>query len=87
MEERTYDINKSITAQERYGIDNNLPQFAPGDGNCFSCKRNIYTKFEREERNRLSKEVTGIRITGITLERASNELITGCPHCCRTYCD
>ncbi|HHT04525.1 MAG TPA: hypothetical protein GX005_09445 [Bacteroidales bacterium] len=44
-------------------------------------------KLEREERNRLSGEITGTRITGITLEMAGKELITGCPHCCRTYCD
>ena len=25
--------------------------------------------------------------TGISVERAGRELITGCPHCNRTYCD
>lgn len=44
--------------------------FAPKDGVCWYCKRNIC---EGEH--------------GITLEKLGDYIITGCPHCNRSYCN
>lgn len=54
--------------QEQYANEKKLPLFAPSDGQCYSCRRNIYD----DER---------------TLAEAGHTLITGCPFCCRSYCD
>lgn len=48
------------------------PHFAPEDGRCFRCGKNIYQNYDH---------------SGVSLERAGRELITGCPHCNRSYCD
>lgn len=71
-----YDINKSIIAQQKYCEDNNLPHFAPDNGYCWFCNRNIYTKCEYVGHN-----------TGISTMSAKNHLVTGCPHCNRSFCD
>ena len=61
------DVRSAIAAQKQYCKDNHDPLFAPADGFCHSCGKQIYANgYER---------------------RASNELITGCPHCHRSYCD
>ena len=54
-------------AQAEYCRKNRLPFFAPTDGVCWRCRKNIYEK--------------------ITLEEASSELVIGCPHCHKSYCD
>lgn len=61
------DVRFAIASQEKYCKDNHDPLFAPQDGFCHSCGKQIY--------------VNGYE------DRASNELITGCPHCHRSYCD
>lgn len=61
------DIRSAIAAQKQYCKENRAPHFAPNDGFCWSCGKQIYTR-----RN---------------AEYASKELITGCPHCSRSYCD
>ena len=61
------DINKRCKAQKIYCIKEKVPHFAPIDGNCFHCNRQIYLK--------------------ITLQKAENELITGCPWCHYSYCE
>lgn len=63
------EVRDCISAQERYTKQNHDPRFAPEDGFCWSCGKQIY----------------GGR--GYDLHRASNELITGCPHCHRSYLD
>lgn len=72
-----YDIKKAKEAQIQYCVSKKLPHFAPIDGVCFRCHRNIYKKFERSDGN----------YTGITVEGAGSFLITGCPHCYRSFCD
>ena len=70
---------KSAQAKEKqreYCKEHSLPHFAPDDGICFSCGQNIYRPIEHKG-----------YVTGISVERAGKELITGCPHCNRTYCD
>ena len=75
----TYDISKATKAQEKYCAEKGYPHFAPHNGKCFCCKQNIYSE---KGRTRSGKEKNGISV-----ERASKELITGCPFCNRTYCD
>ena len=61
------EINTKIDAQRKYQEDNDLPYFAPSNGYCYNCSKQIYEK--------------------ISLEKASKQLITGCPICYRSYCD
>lgn len=61
------NVRSAIADQEKYCRDHNDPLFAPADGFCHSCGKQIYTNGYEQ--------------------RASNELITGCPHCHRSYCD
>lgn len=37
-----YDPQKAAAAQAKYCKENNLPLFAPYDGVCWACRRNIY---------------------------------------------
>lgn len=71
-----YDVQKSIEAQKRYCEEKGYPHFAPRSGVCWNCRRQIY-----EAVNNKYGE------TGITTEKAGRELVTGCPHCNRSYCD
>lgn len=75
-----YDINESIKAQAQYCIEKDMPHFAPANGRCWTCQKNIYTKIEKVWNG---KVIT----TGITTKEASAGLVTGCPHCNRSYCD
>ena len=77
---KTFDKNKAIIAQKKYVTDNCLPHFAPLSGNCYACKKSIYDVQEIQYGDRKHS-------TGISVETASSSLITGCPHCCRSYCD
>lgn len=61
-------IRKAIVAQKQYCKDNKAPHFAPEDGFCWSCGKQIYAN-------------------GRSVKYASENLITGCPHCHRSYCD
>ena len=78
MKEEKYNIQDSIKAQKQHCKKKDSPIFAPAHGKCYRCHKNIYKKhtktrmFLGEE-----KETT----TGITVEKAGNEVITGCPHC------
>jgi hypothetical protein len=68
-----FNVSASIQAQKKLCDEKQLPHFAPKSGECWRCQRNIY---EPDERG-----------FGITTERAGAELVTGCPHCFRSYCD
>lgn len=54
--------------QAAYCKKKDLPHFAPRNGICWSCQKDIY------EHERTARE-------------AGSNLITGCPWCCRSYCD
>jgi len=62
--EKTAEIIAKIDAQKKYAGDWN---FAPDDGICWGCHKQIYER--------------------ISIEKASSELITGCPWCNKTYVD
>ena len=70
------EIKKCRDAQEYY-VKKRCTSFAPRDGVCYRCNRNIYQHYELS--SRVSK--------GYSLDKSSNSLITGCPHCCISYCD
>lgn len=75
-----YDVQKSIEAQKKYCGEKGLPHFAPYSGVCWKCHKNIYEPHHRKYGDRDYE-------TGITTEKAGRELVTGCPHCNRSYCD
>lgn len=68
-EKKENDVQECIKAQAEFCKQNKLPHFAPYDGRCWSCGRQIYGE------------------PGYPLKKASSQLITGCPHCFRSYCD
>lgn len=58
-------------AQRDYCDEHGYPLFAPRDGLCYRCGRNIY----------LPTNGSNGRVIGITVKEAGQKLITGCPHC------
>ena len=74
-----FDAQESIRAQENYCKENKLPHFAPHDGRCWSCNQQIYAEGKSRWNGGISR--------GVSVEKAGTELITGCPHCNRSYCD
>ncbi|MBU9711104.1 hypothetical protein [Evansella tamaricis] len=76
-----FNVQKSIKAQEEYCKRTGAPHFAPSSGVCWKCNKNIYNPHEKAVLD--GKHY----FSGITTEKAASELITGCPHCYRTYCD
>lgn len=86
-----YNIQEACEAQKQYVMNyaKNHPQdifadmfakgegFAPKSGCCWRCSRNIYA--EATINGRISK--------GYSVERASKEMITGCPHCYASFVD
>lgn len=78
-----FDVQKSIEAQQKYCEENQAPHFAPKDGRCWSCNQNIYAPGHHVWKGKSD----GRDSSGISVEKASRELVTGCPHCFRSYCD
>lgn len=71
-------VKEKIKAQKEFCEKNNLPNFTPTDGFCFSCGSQIWAdKIFRDDT--VSK--------GKSYESAKSEHITGCPHCYRSFCD
>lgn len=68
-----YNIDDATKAQARYCKVNNYPHFAPYDGICYRCHKNIYTESDGHH--------------GISVENAGTHLITGCPHCHYSFCE
>lgn len=69
---RTFDAKAALIAQRALCEAEGYPFFAPRDGVCWVCRRQIYEEFKG---------------CGITVEGAGRALVTGCPHCCRSYCE
>lgn len=72
-----YNIKLAIAAQKEYCDRTNVPHFAPRDGVCYSCGRQIYSPTETKYGY----------TNGISVEAAANTLITSCPYCNVSYCD
>lgn len=69
-------VRSAIEAQKQYCEDNHEPLFAPQDGFCHSCGQQIYADIPTNWGNDWGYA-----------DRADKELITGCPHCHRSYID
>lgn len=82
-----YNRSESIKAQSKFCKEKELPHFAPESGRCWRCNKNIYEPIEHDRKDWKTGEVIGKYTTGITTEKAASELVTGCPHCNRSYCD
>lgn len=82
--EKHYDSEKANKAQIKYCAEKGLPHFAP-KRHCHWCGRDIYQLIEHTERNWDGSCYTAI--SGISVEEASTTLVTGCPHCHRSFCD
>lgn len=74
--DKTYNRELAAAAQAAFTKEKGYPHFAPNDGECWSCHNNIYDPFDN-----------GRYIAGISVEQAGSELVTGCPHCCKSYCN
>lgn len=72
-----YNIDAAIAAQKKYCKETGAPNFAPSDGFCFRCHRNIYSPIQL---------INGGEY-GITVEMAGSRLITSCPHCNCSFCE
>lgn len=78
----TYNPAKAREAQEKYCNETGTPHFAPNSGRCWKCGQNIYEQIEK-----ISRYSDKTYTTGISVEEARERLVTGCPHCNRSYVD
>lgn len=69
--DNNYNPVLAAKAQEEYCDAHEIPHFAPRDGHCYHCGRNIY----------LPTNGSRGTVYGYSVEYAENHLITGCPHC------
>lgn len=74
--EKVFSPVAARKAQEEYCKNKHVPHFAPNNGICFRCKKDIYQQ-------------NGLRgyETGISLDEAKTSHVIYCPHCNRSYCD
>lgn len=75
-----FDTIDAAAAQKRYCEEHEIPLFAPSNGWCSCCGRNIYEPYPV----RRGSETINL---GIDVESAGKRLITSCPHCNATFCD
>ena len=73
-----YFPDKAAAAQEQYCNEHKLPLFAPKDGTCHCCGRNIYAAF------RTSGDTI---IGGYSVQYAGERLITNCSWCNASFTD
>lgn len=69
---KTYDTIKAAKAQEAYCDQHECPIFAPSDGICPRCGKNIYEPHSFRDHD---------AVYGFSIEAAGNQLITHCDHC------
>lgn len=82
-----FDEEESKRNQKKVVEDGASP-FAPLDGICFFCGKNIYVPlFKHSERcpYTIVPMADAKLVTGITKEEAK-KIVTGCPHCRKTFC-
>jgi len=70
-----FDNKRAPAAQQEYCDKHEIPMFAPYNGICYRCGRNIY----------LPTNGRNGAIFGVTVEQAGSQLITGCPHCSYSF--
>lgn len=79
MNENTFNVIEAVKAQKVYCDESGAPHFAPSNGVCWNCNKNIYQEYP----SKYNPNIT----CGISAEKAKTQLVTGCPHCNRSYCD
>lgn len=93
MESKQFNSLLAMQKQEELCREEGHPHFAPRSGRCWKCNRDIYSsigwsKYEFGRRKQVELDSPELySTTGITVKKASEELVTGCPHCNRSYCD
>lgn len=97
----TIDAEKAIASQIKYlkeraklndgdWMNANFAKgigFAPQNGICYNCHKQIYDNAIIKQRNWETGELEEVVSKGISVEKASTELTTGCPHCHRSFVD
>ena len=89
-----FDAVKAHAAQEEHCDKIKAPRFSPGPYNnyrCYRCRQNIYSEkghpvAERLRHGRVRLDLTK-DVQGISVEKASKELICGCPFCNASFDD
>ena len=86
-----YNSDLARQKQAEYCVEHG-PHFAPKSGRCWKCDRDIYQKIGWKIENGRAIEMPldspdAKHFTGVTVGRAATSLVTGCPHCNRSYCD
>lgn len=76
MTPKTFSPIAARKAQAEYCLKVNAPHYAPNDGICWRCKKDIYQE----------QGLPGYT-TGISFGEASSRVIVYCPHCNRSYDD
>lgn len=85
-EAKVYNVEQSKKNQSEYCKEKGAPHFAPGTGTCWSCKSQIYeVKYWKRYQKSATKDDHDYK-TGVDVE-SSKRLVTGCPHCNKSYCD
>lgn len=74
-----FDPIEAAKAQEAYCDQHEVPMFAPSNGWCNACGRNIYEPYTYRGRED--------HTYGISVEEAGQRLISSCPHCNTTFVD
>lgn len=86
-----FNVSKSIDAQKKLVEEKSYPHFAPKSGVCWNCRKNIYEQIGWVLEGGMKKRIVNLdeakRKTGISVDEAAAQLVTGCPHCNRSYCD
>ena len=68
------EVAKRMETQKAFCKEKGWPHFAPPSGVCSSCGKNVYQNYETD----------GKVTWGWVGDRG---LVTGCPHCHRSFCD
>ena len=72
---RTFNPESAAAAQEAYCEEHGIPMFAPKNGCCPNCCRNIYLP--------ISNGI--VRLYGVSVQEAGERVISGCPHCHKSF--
>lgn len=72
MSDPNFDPTAAAKAQEAYCDQHEFPMYAPANGICYRCGMNIYIPKSFRDHD---------AVYGFSVEDASKQLITSCPHC------
>ena len=67
-------IQECIANQNKLCREKGYPHFAPANGVCYRCHRNIYQNYLLNNGQ-------------VSCGKSGLELVTGCPHCNLSFCE